>query len=122
MAAEKARSILNGVHISNPAAVFESDLPRSVQPLAEAIRRAMHQGAPLIDRALRPMRKGALRRQATEAALMVRQRLGRFDGWPPSSFACSRANGRKTCRSNGQSRRPLLQQARALQADCDTLQ
>ena len=72
-AAEESRTVLKGMHFSNAAAVLESDLPHRVRALAEAIRRAKREGAPLIDRVLWPMRKGALRRQAIEAALAVRK-------------------------------------------------
>lgn len=81
-AAEEARTILKGVHFPNAATVLESDLPHLVLALAEAIRRARREGAPLIDRALWPIRKGALRRRATEAALAVRKELERIDSWP----------------------------------------
>lgn len=80
--AEGSRAVLKDVHFLNAAAVLESDLPHRTGVLAEAIRRAKREGAPLIDRVLWPMRKGALDRQATEAALAVRQALVRFDGWP----------------------------------------
>ena len=80
--AEGSRAVLKDVHFLNAAAVLESDLPHRVRVLAEGIRRAKREGAPLIDRVLWPMRKGALSRQATEAALAVRQALVRFDGWP----------------------------------------
>jgi hypothetical protein len=81
-AAEAARTILKGIHFSNAAELLESDLPRRVQALAAAIRRTKREGASLIDRVLWPMRKGALSRQATDAALAIRQTLARYDGWP----------------------------------------
>lgn len=80
--AEGSRTVLKGVHFANAAAVLESDLPNCLRVLAEAIRRAKREGAPLIDRVLWPMRKAALGRQAIEAALPVRQALARFDSWP----------------------------------------
>jgi very-short-patch-repair endonuclease len=81
-AAEKARAVLKETHFANAAAVLESDLPRRVKALAEAIRRTKREAAPLVDRVLWPVRKGALGRQAAEAAAAVRQGLDRFDGWP----------------------------------------
>ena len=46
-AAEEARTVLKGEHFSNAAAVLESDLPHRVRALAEAIRRAKRDAAPL---------------------------------------------------------------------------
>ena len=80
--AEGSRAVLKDTHFSNSAEVLESDLPHYVRILAKAIHRAKRDGAPLIDRLLWPMRKGALSRQAAEAAVAVRHALARFDGWP----------------------------------------
>ena len=81
-AAEEARAVLKGEHFSNASAVLGSDLPHLVQALADAIRRAKRDGAPLIDRLLWPMRKSTLVRRESEAALAVREELARFEGWP----------------------------------------
>ncbi len=83
--AEWSRAVLKDALFSNPTEVLESDLPRCVTALAEAIHRSKREGASMIDRALWPIRKGALNRQATEAALAVRKALARFDGWPGGS-------------------------------------
>lgn len=81
-AAEEARTVMKSVQFANAAAVLESGLPHLVQALTKAIHRARPEGAPLIDRALWPIRKGALRHQATEAGRAVRNELSRFDSWP----------------------------------------
>lgn len=81
-AAEEARRILRSDVFSNATAVLESDLPRLVQVLAEATRRARREGAAFVDRMLWPMRKGSLQRQAREAALAVRIGLEGFGAWP----------------------------------------
>ncbi|MBU8874530.1 AAA family ATPase [Reyranella sp. MMS21-HV4-11] len=79
--AEGSRAVLKEA-FSNSTEVLKSELPLRAQVLAEAVRRAKRDGAPLIDRMLWPMRRGTLNRQAEQAAEAVRQSLARFDAWP----------------------------------------
>lgn len=78
--AEESRPILGRELFADPSAVSGSGLASRLLELEEATGRATRAGAPLLDRMLWPVRKGARQREAMEAAMALGETLGRLVG------------------------------------------